>query len=77
MNPSWHVSDVQAGAGGIMMWEVFHWYTLGPLTPTEHHLNTVGYPSLVVDHAHLLVTSSNHDDTCHKAQTNSCVKSPY
>ncbi len=31
MDPSCLVSTVQAGAGGVMVWGIFSWHTLGPL----------------------------------------------
>ncbi len=36
MDPSCLVSTVQAGGGGVMMWGIFSWHTLGPLVPIEH-----------------------------------------
>lgn len=36
MDPSCLVSTVQDGGGGVMVWGVFSWHTLGPLVPTEH-----------------------------------------
>ncbi len=43
------VSTVQAG-GGVMVWGIFSWHTLGPLGPIEHRLNTTVYLSIVDDH---------------------------
>ena len=38
--PSCLVSMVQAGGGGgVMVWGIFSWHTLGPLVPIEHRLN--------------------------------------
>ncbi len=39
MDPSCLVSTVQAGGGGVMVWGLFSWHTLGPLIPIEHRLN--------------------------------------
>ncbi len=36
MDPSCLVSAVQAGGGGVMVWGIYFWHTLGPLVPTEH-----------------------------------------
>ncbi len=44
------VSTVQAGGGGVMVWGMFSWHTLGLLVPIEHRLNTTAYLSIVVDH---------------------------
>ena len=41
MDPSCLVSTVQAG--GVMVWGIFSWHTLGSLVPIEHHLNTTPY----------------------------------
>ncbi len=35
MDTSWLVSTVQAG-GGVMVWGIFYWHTLGPLVPIEY-----------------------------------------
>ncbi len=47
MAPSCLVSTVQAGGGGVMVWGIFYWHTLGPLVPIEHRLNTTAYLSIV------------------------------
>jgi len=39
MDPSCLVTTVQAGTGGVMVWEMFSWHTLGPLVPIGHCLN--------------------------------------
>ncbi len=44
MDPFCLVSTVQAGGGGVMVWGIFSWHTLGPL-PIQHPLNTTAYPS--------------------------------
>ncbi len=71
---------VQAAGGGVMVWSLFSWHTLGPLVPTEHRLNATAYLSIVADHVHLFMTivypSSNdyfqQDNTpCHTAQITS------
>ncbi len=43
MDPSCLVSTVQAGGGGVMVWGISSWHTLGPLVPTEHCLNATAY----------------------------------
>ncbi len=76
MDPSCIVSTVQAGGGGVMVWGIFSWQTLGPLVPIEHHLNTTAYRSIVADHVHpfmtTVYTSSDgyfqDNSPCHKAQ---------
>ncbi len=50
MDPSCLVLTVQAGGGGVMVWGIFSWHTLGLLVPIEHRLNTTAYLSIVVDH---------------------------
>ncbi len=77
MDPSGLVSMVQAAGGGVMVWGIFSWHTLGPLLPIEHRLNATAYLSIVADHVHpfmtTVYTSSDvyfqQDNTpCHKAQ---------
>ncbi len=50
MDPSYLVSTVQAGGGGVMERGIFSWHTLGPLAPIEHRLNATAYLSIVTDH---------------------------
>ncbi len=57
MDPSCLVSTVQAGGGGVMVWGIFSWHTLGPLVPIEHRLNTTAYLSIVADHVHPFMTT--------------------
>ncbi len=77
MDPSCLVSTVQAGGGGVMVWGIFYWHTLGPLVPIEHRLNITVYLSIVADHVHHFMTTvySSSDEyfqqdnaPCHKAQ---------
>ncbi len=46
------LSQVQAGGGGVMVWGIFSWHTLGPLVSIEHRLNATVYLSIVSDHVH-------------------------
>uniref|UniRef100_A0A8C9Y1I5 Uncharacterized protein n=1 Tax=Sander lucioperca TaxID=283035 RepID=A0A8C9Y1I5_SANLU len=39
MDPSCLVTTGQAGGGGVMVWGMFSWHTLGPLVPIGHRLN--------------------------------------
>ncbi len=48
---------VQAAGGGVMVWGVFSWHTLGLLVPIEHRLNTTVYLSIVADHVHPFMTT--------------------
>ncbi len=57
MDPSCLVSAVQAGGGGVMVWGIFSWQTLGPLVPIEHCLYTTAYLSIVADHVHPFMTT--------------------
>jgi len=43
------VTTVQAGGGGVMVWGIYSWHTLGPLVPIIHRLNATGYLSIVSD----------------------------
>ncbi len=62
MDPSCLVSTVQAGGGGggVMVWGIFSWHTLGPLVPIEHRLNATAFLSIVADHVHLFMTTVYH-----------------
>ncbi len=61
MDPSCLVSMVQAaGGGGVMVWGIFSWHTLGPLVPIEHRLNVTAYLSIVADHVHPFMTTVYH-----------------
>ncbi len=76
MDPSCLVSTVQAGDGGVMVWGVFSWHTLGPLVTIEHRLNATVYLSIVADHVHPFMTTVYHllmyfqqdNAPCHKDQ---------
>ncbi len=58
MDPSCLVSTVQAGGGGgVMLWGIFSWHTLGPLVPIEHRLNATAYLSIAADHVHPFMTT--------------------
>ncbi len=77
MDPSCLVSTVQAPGGGVMVWGIFSWHTLGPLVPIEHRLNAPAYLSIVADHIHPFMTTvypssdvyfQQDNASCHKAQ---------
>ncbi len=55
MDPSCLVSMVQGG--GVMVWGIFSWQTLGPLVLIEHRLNTTAYLSIVAEHVHPFMTT--------------------
>ncbi len=59
MDPSCLVSTVQAG-GGVIVWGIFSWHTLGILVPIEHRLNAPVYLSVVADHVHPFMTTVYH-----------------
>ncbi len=76
MDPSCLVSTVQAGGGGVMVWGVFSWHTMGPLVPIEHCLNATVYLSIVADHVHPFMATvypssdgyfQQDNAPCHKA----------
>ncbi len=61
MDPSCLVSTVQAaGAGGVMVWGIYSWHTLGPLEAIERCLNATVYLSIVADHVHPFMTTVYH-----------------
>ncbi len=57
MDPSCLCSTVQAGCGGVILWGIFSWHTLGPLVTIEHCLNATAYLSIVADHVHPFMTT--------------------
>ncbi len=59
MDSSCLVSTVQTG-GGVMVWGIFSWCTLGLLAPIEHRLNSTVYLSIVADHVHPFMTTVYH-----------------
>uniref|UniRef100_A0AAY4CR11 Uncharacterized protein n=1 Tax=Denticeps clupeoides TaxID=299321 RepID=A0AAY4CR11_9TELE len=58
MDPSSLVSMVQAAGGGVMVWGIFSWHTLGPLVLIDHCCNTTAYLSIVADHQIILNTTN-------------------
>jgi len=44
MDPACLVTTVQAGGGGLMVWGMFSWHTLGPLVLIGHRLNATVHP---------------------------------
>ncbi len=76
MDSSGLVSTVQTGGGGVMVWGIFSWHTLGPLVSIEHRLNATAYLSIVADHVHPFMTTVYHllmyfqqdNAACHKDQ---------
>ncbi len=78
MDLSCPFSMVQAGGGGgVMVWRIYSWHTLGPLVPIEHRLNATTYLSIVADHVHPFMTTvypssdgyfQQDNAPCHKAQ---------
>ncbi len=68
---------VQAVGGGVMVWGIFSWHTLGPLVPIEHRLNATADLSIGADHVHPFMTTvcpssdgyfQQDNAPCHKAQ---------
>jgi len=77
MDPSCLVPTVQGGGGGVMVWGMFSWHTLGPLVPIGHRLNATAYLSIVANHVrHFMATMYPSSDgyfqqdnaQCHKVQ---------
>ncbi len=44
MDPFCLVSTVQTRGGGVMVWGIYSWHTLGPLVPIEHRLKRHSLP---------------------------------
>ncbi len=77
MEPPCLVSTVYAGGGGVMVWGIFSWPTLGPLVAIKHRLNATDYLSIVADHVYPFMTTvypssdgyfQQYNAPCHKAQ---------
>ena len=75
MHPSWCVSTLQAGGGGVMVWGVFSWDTLCPLIKVEQRLNATGYLNIFANQVHpfmaAMYPSANgflqqNNSPCHK-----------
>ncbi len=50
--------DPALAVGGVMVWGIFSWHTLGPLVPIEpHRLNGTAYLSIVADHVHVFMST--------------------
>ena len=50
MQLSCRVSTLQAGGGGgVMVWGVFSWHTLGPLIKVEQRLIATGYLNIIAN----------------------------
>ncbi len=77
----WHKEhesmDPALAVGGVMVWGIFSWHTLGPLVPIEHRLNGTAYLSIVADHVHVFMITvypfsdgyfQQDNAPCHKAQ---------
>ncbi|KAG1925100.1 hypothetical protein F2P79_025761 [Pimephales promelas] len=70
------ISEHTAGGGGVMVWGIFSWHSLGPLVPIEHRCNATAYLSIVADHVHPFMTTmyptsdgyfQQDNAPCHKA----------
>uniref|UniRef100_A0A803JJK4 Uncharacterized protein n=1 Tax=Xenopus tropicalis TaxID=8364 RepID=A0A803JJK4_XENTR len=60
MDPSCLVTTVQAGGGGgVMVWGMFSWHTLGPLVPIGHRLNATAYLSISILAQNLQASQKN------------------
>jgi len=70
MDPSCLVTTVQAAGGGVMVWGMYSWHTLGPLVPIGHCLNATAYLSIVSDHAHPFMATMYPSSDCYFQQNN-------
>ena len=52
MAPSCLVSTVQAAGGGVMVWGMFSWQTLGPSIPNDQRLKATASLNIVADPVH-------------------------
>jgi len=70
MDPSCLVTTVQAAAGGVMIWGMFFWHTLGPIVPIGHRLNAMAYLSIVSDRVHPFMATMSPSSDCYFQQDN-------
>ncbi len=76
MDPSCLVSMVLAGGGGVMVWGIFSWHTLGPLSTNWASFKRHRLPEYCCWHVHPFMTTVYHllmyfqqdNAPCHKAQ---------
>ncbi|GFW13732.1 transposase domain containing protein [Trichonephila clavipes] len=47
--PQCTVGHTQAGSGGIMLWGMFSWATLGPVVEVQQTMNATGYMKMIAD----------------------------
>ncbi len=73
MDLSWLVSTVQAAGGGVMVWGILSWHTLG--VPIEYCLNATAYLSIVADHVQPFMTTVYQSSDGYFQQDNApCLK---
>ncbi len=70
MDPSCLVSAVQAGGGGVKLWGIFSWHTLGPFEPAEHRSNATADLSAVAEHVRLFMTAVRSSSNGYFQQNN-------
>ncbi|GBN19331.1 hypothetical protein AVEN_59630-1 [Araneus ventricosus] len=46
------MTTLQAGVGGIVVWGMFFWSTLGPLVSVDTTLNSTAYLNIISDYVH-------------------------
>ncbi len=74
----WHKEyECMEHGGGVIVWGIYSWYTLGTLVPIEYRLNATAYRSIVTDHVYPYMTTlypfpdgyfQQDNAPCHKAQ---------
>ncbi len=68
-------STVPAAAGGVILWGIFSWHTLGPLVSIEYHLNATAYLSIVAEHVRPFMTTVYPSSDGYVQQDNApCLK---
>ncbi len=68
-------STIPAAAGGVILWGIFSWHTLGPSVSIEYHLNATAYLSIIADHVHPFMTTVYSSSDGYVQQDNApCLK---
>uniref|UniRef100_A0A8C7TKJ0 Uncharacterized protein n=1 Tax=Oncorhynchus mykiss TaxID=8022 RepID=A0A8C7TKJ0_ONCMY len=70
MDPCCLVSTVQAGGGGVMVWGMFSWQTLGSLIPIDTSLYATAHLNMLAENlaSQLLASTRKKNMSLHQTQ---------